>query len=273
MKGQNSIFLSLKLYCISFQNNMIGAFHPANYLAWLKSRNIHQIDRINLNNNAMYACFPVIKELFTIAKIKSLKFSGCWQTYLEKIGELILLLSVSSPGLDEIKLTHTNHITGAKLNFNFPSLTSCDFSNQTALLDPFIIRLVTMNRNITRMNLAHCAKLTDTAFIAVSTNCKEKLLYFNINGCSITDAAILSIAENNLELSYLNISNCGWNVITSAVLEKLTQNCSKLTSFQCGKMYCFSNEVLKHMITYSDVPDKVNSINLFGVNTPSARSM
>ena len=113
---------------------------------------------------------------------------------------------------------------------NWPELTSVDLRRADLesrnITDTAVIALATNCAGMTNINLNYCSNVTDAGVIAIAKNCPG-LEVISLSMCkNITDAAIIAMAEKCEGLSSIDVSAC-YNLTDNAVIV-LADGCAGL---------------------------------------------
>jgi hypothetical protein len=109
---------------------------------------------------------------------------------------------------------------------NWPELAFVDLGG-CRITDTALIALATNCAELTKINLTYCSNITDTGVIALADGCVG-LTKINLNDCSnITDASVIAIAENCMGLTSIDLVRCK-NITDDAVIA-LADGCVGLT--------------------------------------------
>ena len=177
-------------------------------------------------------------------------------------------LTMYLPKLEKINLRRT-YITDKAVDYLASrcneSLIKVDISENYAITDEAIKSLVTRCKNITRLNVNNCRKLTKVSFEAIAKNL-HKLIRLNICKAEhtlrqdfITSEGMEELTQNCQDLTELQISDS--NEIADEAIDILVKSCPKLTRIHISllnRLSYASLEVLKEncpQLTLLDVRD------------------
>lgn len=151
------------------------------------------------------------------------------------------------------------------LAFNCPSLTSLTLTlsnfNTSTLSDDCVLALAENCKQLKELNIKTCHMITDISMLALGDNCPSlEILRLDFCG-NITDQGLISLAQGCRSLTSLGV--CGANLSNASVLS-LAENCHELMFVDLGSCGGLSNDSLIPLVEHCS---KLISIRFCDVST------